>query len=869
MYVTHRDQNKNLTEIPEDYDKEAGPPTLLDLQKNLITSIPKNALKNYKHSLRILNLQSNKLNSIECSALNQVINLEWLNLSDNNLQFSSFKEKLSLPQLRHLDLSHNQIEYLPSVEACLKLEQFYSNHNNLSSLKNLAFKLPKTNLQVIHVCNNNFKDLTEIRYLTTFEQLENLDLRENSLVEKVKHVRCYILNWCLTVTKLNDFLASDDECNKAEWLFTDGNGRKFVPGEHEKLVRYLDGLWSEISGQKPEIEHEVPKLHKKAENRTETWVNEVRDTEYSEITENELNNSETETLLESASEFLNLDDHSFDVPSPKKSFRKKQVSQRTESQLLESQIPVPEKTETPVKQYFTSQHVEEKDEHDFYDKFRPLKPMSTEKQMELYGQARPKSENVEKSEIPGVKRPPQIQRKSLPFLKKGGGVNKQLHKSPVKSRHSENHGHFAKPMNSDIFDTSNKTITNEPETLQITVTESIQQDIADLTLTVNKLKTELSAEKQLRNQQTEAIRFLWQIILSTPGISENLSMPGTPFNVSQQGITPIPRPSNNNDNNNAMDRGDMSLSKKVVNFDNVETSTPAKFEEKAVNFQEVEEEKLIAVSLIKKDIFEKNDITDVQSDDTDVESVQEKENARPNEKSEFSNRSSMNSIKSTGTTTVNTEYTESLSDILKRNDSPLPEQVLWSICSETLTFLTTATPSIIVHPNRLFICSRSGNVKIQEFSYGLKLHDQANYLPSTGKNLSIYSLAITLWTAADYGLSKNDSPEFSEEFEKLLVMLSDQGGERSAKEILETSISKHVQISSKSVISNYLIDGVIDRALGRFGLDQTSIDKRQPLSVLNDVTNGRFANNQSNNSSAVPEVTALPQSKNSSFALLE
>jgi len=733
-------------------------------------------------------------------------------------------------------------------------------------------------LQVIHVCKNNFQDLTEIRYLTTFEQLENLDLRENCLVDKVKHARCYILNWCLTVTKLNDFLASDDECNKAEWLFTDGNGRKFVPGEHGKLVRYLDGLWSENSAQKPNIEAELPKINKKTETRTETWVNEARDAEYSEITENELNHSETETLLESASEFLNLDDHSFDVPSPKKYFRNKHVSQRPESQFPESQmqdsqIPVPEKTETPVKKYFTSQHVEEKDEHDFYDKFRPLKPMSSEKQMELYGHARPKSENVEKNEIPGVKRPPKIQRKSLPFLKKGGGVNKQLHKSPVKSRISENHGHSSKPVNSESFDTSNRTITNEPETLQITVTESIQQDIADLTSTVNKLKTELSAEKQLRNQQTEAIRFLWQIILSTPGISENLSMPGTPFNTSQQGITPIPRPSNNtNNNNNVMDRGDMSLSKKIVNFDNVETSTPAKFEEKEVKFQEVDDEKLIAVSLIKKDIFEKNDITDVESDDTDVESVQvceEKENARPNENSEFSNRSSMNSIKSSGTTTVNTEYTESLSDILKRNDSPLPEQVLWSICSETLAFLTTATPSIIVHPSRLFICSRSGNVKIQEFSYDLKLHDQSNYLPSTGKNVSIYSLAITLWTAADYGLSKNDSPEFSEEFEKLLVMLSDQGGERSAKEILESSIPKQVQISSKSVISNYLIDGVIDRALGRFGLDQTSIDKRQPLSVLNDVTNGRFANNQSNNSSAIPEVTALPQSKNSSFALLD
>ena len=585
----------------------------------------------------------------------------------------------------------------------------------------------------------------------------------------------------------------------AQPWFTDGNGRKFVPGEHSKLVGYLDGLWCEKNEQKPKIESATPKGNKKPENRTETWVNEARDAEYSEITENELNNSETETLLESASEFLNLDDHSFDVPSPKKNFRDKQVV--LESQMAYAQMPVPEKTETPVKQYFTAQHVEEKDEHHFYDKFRPLKPMSTEKQMELYGQARPKSTNVEKSEIPGVKRPPKIQRKSLPFLKKGGGVSKQLQKSPIKSMNS------AKTVNSEIFDTSNKTITNEPEALQVTVTESIQQDIADLTQTVNKLKTELSAEKQLRNQQTEAIRFLWQIILSTPGISENLSMPGTPFNTSQQGITPIPRPGNNTNynNNNVINNGDMSLSKKIVNFDNVETSTPAKFEEELYLKKEAEQEKLIAVSLIKKDIFEKIDITDVQSDDTDVESVQEKENARPNENS---NRSSMNSIKSAGTTTVDTEYTESLSGILKRNDSPMPEQLqnckititslqtlffnhkymilfppLWSICSETLTFLTTATPSIIVHPNRLFICSRSGNVKIQEFSYDLKLHDTANYLPSTGKNLSIYSLAITLWTAADYGLNKSESPAFSEEFEKLLVMLSDQGAERSAKAI--------------------------------------------------------------------------------------
>ena len=80
-------------------------------------------------------------------------------------------------------------------------------------------------MQLIHAVGNEFNDLCEIRYLTTFEKLENLDLRENGLIEGVKHHRSYILNWCLSLTKLNDQLASDDECTKAEWLFTDGNGR--------------------------------------------------------------------------------------------------------------------------------------------------------------------------------------------------------------------------------------------------------------------------------------------------------------------------------------------------------------------------------------------------------------------------------------------------------------------------------------------------------------------------------------------------------------------------------------------------------------------------------------------------------------------
>merc|ERR1739847_25433 len=132
----------------------------------------------------------------------------------------------------------------------------------------------------------------------------------------------------------------------------------------------------------------------------------------------------------------------------------------------------------------------------------------------------------------------------------------------------------------------------------------------------------------------------------------------------------------------------------------------------------------------------------------------------------------------------------------------------------------------------MFICSRSGTVKIQEFSYNLREQDRANYLPKGAGSSpnSVYSLAITLWTAADYARPQEESPQFSEEFEKLLVLLSDQERRFSPRELLEREIPKEVLQNSSSVITQFLIDGVIDRALGRFGLNQNSIDKRPPLS---------------------------------------
>uniref|UniRef100_A0A4W5L1J5 Centrosomal protein 97 n=1 Tax=Hucho hucho TaxID=62062 RepID=A0A4W5L1J5_9TELE len=51
--------------------------------------------------------------------------------------------------------------------------------------------------------------------------------------------RPYIMSWCLNLKILDGYVVSQKEGLKAEWLYSQGKGRSYRPGQHVQLVQYL------------------------------------------------------------------------------------------------------------------------------------------------------------------------------------------------------------------------------------------------------------------------------------------------------------------------------------------------------------------------------------------------------------------------------------------------------------------------------------------------------------------------------------------------------------------------------------------------------------------------------------------------------
>lgn len=67
--------------------------------------------------------------------------------------------------------------------------------------------------------------------------------------------RPFVLNWCMSVKIIDDFMVNPIESLKAEWLYSQGRGRQFRIGEQADLARYLSSVCP-LSGEVLENENE-------------------------------------------------------------------------------------------------------------------------------------------------------------------------------------------------------------------------------------------------------------------------------------------------------------------------------------------------------------------------------------------------------------------------------------------------------------------------------------------------------------------------------------------------------------------------------------------------------------------------------------
>ncbi|NXO37350.1 CEP97 protein, partial [Locustella ochotensis] len=189
--------------------------------------------------LRVLNLPHNSIGYVE--GLKDLVHLEWLNLAGNNLKV--IEQINSCLSLQHLDLSDNNIAQLGDLSKLTSLKTLLLHGNIITSLRTAPACLPQS-LTVFSLAENEIRDLNEVSFLAPLRQLEQLSIMNNPCVMATPSVpgfdyRPYIVSWCLNLKILDGYVISQKESLKAEWLYSQGKGRSYRPGQHAQLVQYL------------------------------------------------------------------------------------------------------------------------------------------------------------------------------------------------------------------------------------------------------------------------------------------------------------------------------------------------------------------------------------------------------------------------------------------------------------------------------------------------------------------------------------------------------------------------------------------------------------------------------------------------------
>ncbi|KAM6956013.1 centrosomal protein of 97 kDa isoform 2-T2 [Lycodopsis pacificus] len=197
--------------------------------------------------LTVLNLPNNSIGYIE--GLRDLPHLKWLNLSGNNIKV--IEQLNNCVSLQHLDLSDNNISTIGDVTKLGALKTLLLHGNSITTLRTIPAHLP-ANLSILSLAENEIRDLNEGSYLAPLHELEQLSIMSNPCVMATPSLpgfdyRPYVMSWCLSLKVLDGYVVSQKEgvynCHnyslKAEWLYSQGKGRSYRPGQHVQLVQYL------------------------------------------------------------------------------------------------------------------------------------------------------------------------------------------------------------------------------------------------------------------------------------------------------------------------------------------------------------------------------------------------------------------------------------------------------------------------------------------------------------------------------------------------------------------------------------------------------------------------------------------------------
>ncbi|XP_073986300.1 centrosomal protein 97kDa [Rhodnius prolixus] len=213
-------------------------PSVVELSATHNALIRMYPIVHLRHVVR-LDLSHNQLVNIE--GLKELVHLTHLNLSCNKIK--AIEQLRTNTLLEQLDLSENAITAISNISQLAKLRKLFLHRNLINQLRHCEVYLPIT-LETLTLAGNKISDLTEISHLVSLVNLREISIVSNPCVEMTGSAvgfdyRPFLVNWCTGLKVIDGFGVDDIESLKGEWLYSQGRGRQFRPGQHTQLVKYL------------------------------------------------------------------------------------------------------------------------------------------------------------------------------------------------------------------------------------------------------------------------------------------------------------------------------------------------------------------------------------------------------------------------------------------------------------------------------------------------------------------------------------------------------------------------------------------------------------------------------------------------------
>ncbi|KAH7947032.1 hypothetical protein HPB52_007463 [Rhipicephalus sanguineus] len=191
-----------------------------------------------------------KLDNIDCF-------LDVQKLSASHNQITRMYSLARLSQLSSIDLSNNLITCIEALKDLKYLVSVNLSNNRIKSLQSIQYSTTLVYLDLSGNLIPSLIDLTsltrlKVSFLSHLSSLESFSIGGNPCVNMtggivgipiqttlVKDVDKKSAGVAIRLRVLDDFVVTQRESLKAEWLYSQGKGRCFHLGDHLVLVEYL------------------------------------------------------------------------------------------------------------------------------------------------------------------------------------------------------------------------------------------------------------------------------------------------------------------------------------------------------------------------------------------------------------------------------------------------------------------------------------------------------------------------------------------------------------------------------------------------------------------------------------------------------